>query len=153
MASLGANPQFLSEPPPDHFCPVCMEALIEPYLTDCGHHFCYTCRGRLLASGKSGCPECCEQDFLTDARLNKHLQRQVNSLKVRCQHHEVGCQWVGELRYLQEHLDPVIAERLSARHVIAEYCVEIVCLYICIYIYIYMSRLGMQSVHMARPIL
>ena len=43
----------------------------------------------------------------------------------------------------------IIAERLSARHVIAEYCVEIVCLYICIY----MSRLGMQSVHMARPIL
>ena len=32
----------------------------------------------------------------------------MNSLKVRCQHHEVGCQWVGELRYLQEHLDPVI---------------------------------------------
>ena len=41
----------------------------------------------------------------------------------------------------------IIAERLSARHVIAEYCVEIVCLYICmyvyIYVYIYMSRLGM----------
>ena len=36
------------------------------------------------------------------------MQRQVNSLKVRCQHHEEGCQWVGELRYLQEHLDPVI---------------------------------------------
>ena len=28
----------------------------------------------------------------------------------------------------------IIAERLSARHVIAEYCVEIVCLYIYIYI-------------------
>ena len=108
MESLGANPQFLSDPPPDHFCPVCTEALSEPYLTDCGHHFCYTCRGRLLASGKSECPECREQDALTDARLNKHLQRQVNSLKVRCQHHEVGCQWVGELRYLQEHLDPVM---------------------------------------------
>ena len=53
-------------------------------------------------------PECREQYALTDARLNKHLQRQVNSLKVRCQHHEVGCQWVGELRYLQEHLDPVM---------------------------------------------
>ena len=108
MESLGAYPQFLSEPPPDHFCPVCTEALLEPHLTDCGHHICYTCRGRLLASGKSDCPECREQDALTDARLNKHLQRQVNSLKVRCQHHEVGCQWVGELRYLQEHLDPVI---------------------------------------------
>ena len=100
--------ECLSEPPPDYLCPICIYPLTEPYLTDCGHHFCYTCRGRLLASGKSGCPECREQDALTDARLNKHLQRQVNSLKVRCQHHEVGCQWVGELRYLQEHLDPVI---------------------------------------------
>ena len=77
-------------------------------MTDCGHHICYTCRGRLLASGKSECPVCREQDALTDARLNKHLQRQVNSLKVRCQHHEVGCQWVGELRYLKEHLDPLL---------------------------------------------
>ena len=100
--------EYLSEPPPDYLCPICIYPLTEPYLTDCGHHFCYTCRGRLLASGKSECPECREQDALTDARLNKHLQRQVNSLKVRCQHHEVGCQWVGELRYLQEHLDPVI---------------------------------------------
>ena len=30
----------------------------------------------------------------------------------------------------------IVAERLSARHVIAEYCVEIVCLYIIIYIYV-----------------
>ena len=108
MDTLIKNLELLSEPPPDCLCPICTYPLTEPYLTDCGHHFCYTCRGRLLASGKSGCPECREQDALTDARLNKHLQRQVNSLKVRCQHHEVGCQWVGELRYLQEHLDPVI---------------------------------------------
>ena len=100
--------EFLSEPPQDYLCPICTYPLSDPYLTDCGHHFCYTCRGRLLTSGKSECPECREQDVLTDARLNKHLQRQVNSLKVRCQHHEVGRQWVGELRYLQEHLDPVI---------------------------------------------
>ena len=100
--------EFLSEPPPDYLCPICTHPLSDPYLTDCGHHFCYTCRGRLLASGKTECPECREQDALSDARLNKHLQRQVNSLKVRCQHHEVGCQWVGELRYLQKHLDPAV---------------------------------------------
>ena len=74
------NLLFVSEPPLDHFCPVCTDPLSEPYLTDCGHHFCYTCRGRLLASGKSECPECREQDALTDARLNKHLQRQVNNV-------------------------------------------------------------------------
>ena len=64
------------------------------------------CRGRLLASGEEQCPECREPHILKDARLNKHLQRQVNGLKVRCQHYDVGCEWVGELRYLQQHLDP-----------------------------------------------
>ena len=38
---------------------------------------------------------------------------------------------------VQEENGEVIAERLSARHVIVEYCVEIVCLYICIYLCIY----------------
>ena len=57
------------------------------------------------------CPECNEPNGAKDARLNKHLQRQVNSLKVRCQHHEVGCQWVGELTFLKEHLDPSASRR------------------------------------------
>ena len=106
MAYLGQGIQFIVEPSDDHLCPICTEPLMEPYLTDCGHHFCYTCRGRLLASGTMQCPQCREPDVLKDARLNKHLQRQVNGLKVRCQYHEVGCEWVGELLYLQEHLDP-----------------------------------------------
>ena len=99
------NIKFLSEPIPDHLCPICIDPLTEPYLTDCGHHCCYSCRQHLLTSGKTGCPVCRELNVLTNAHLNKHLQRQVYTLK-RCQHHEVGCQWVGELRYLQEHLDP-----------------------------------------------
>ena len=100
--------KFVDEPSNDQLCPICVEPLIQPFLTDCGHYLCYTCRGRLLASGKDECPECREPNGAKDARLNKHLQRQLNSLKVRCQHHEVGCQWVGELMYLKEHLDPLL---------------------------------------------
>ena len=106
--SVATGFKFVSEPTNDHLCPICVEPLIQPFLTDCGHYLCYTCRGRLLASGKDECPECREPSGAKDARLNKHLQRQVNSLKVRCQHHEVGCQWVGELMYLKEHLDPLL---------------------------------------------
>ena len=101
MASLGKNILFAIEPSDDNLCPICTEPLMEPYLTDCAHYLCYTCRSRLLASGKEQCPECRESNILKDARLNKLLKRQVNGLKVRCQHHEVGCEWVGELRYLQ----------------------------------------------------
>ena len=108
MESLGRGLKFVNEPDDEYFCPICVEPLIQPFLTECGHYLCYTCRGRLLASGKDECPECREPNGAKDARLNKHFQRQVNSFKVRCQHHEVGCQWVGELMYLKEHLDPLL---------------------------------------------
>ena len=39
------------------------------------------------------------------ARLDKYLKRKVNNLKVHCEHHKEGCEWVGEVRYLQDHLD------------------------------------------------
>ena len=108
MDSFTTEFKFVNEPSNEQLCPICFEPLIQPFLTDCGHYLCYTCRGRLLASGKDECPECREPNGAKDARLNKHLQRQVNSLKVRCQLYEVGCQWVGELMYLKEHLDPLL---------------------------------------------
>ena len=97
---------FITEPPKSRFCPICFELLTEPYLSDCGHHVCCQCRTRLLASNKKKCPECRQPDVLSSARLNKFLQREINDLKVRCQHHREGCKWTGEMRDLQSHLDP-----------------------------------------------
>ena len=99
---------FVNEPPQDYLCPVCAELLTEPFLNlNCGHHICRTCRGRLLASRKTECPVCRKPNSLEDARLNLHFQRLVYDLMVYCKHHEEGCKWKGELRSLQEHLDPV----------------------------------------------
>ena len=98
---------FVIAPPQDRFCPVCTELLTEPFLSDCGHHVCRECRGRIMASGKTECPTCRGPNLLSDARLNKHLQREIYDLKVHCKHHEAGCQWVGELRDLTDHLDLV----------------------------------------------
>ena len=97
---------FVTEPPKNRFCPVCFELLIDPFLNDCGHHVCRKCRTRLLADGNNECPECREKDVLSSARLNKFLQREINDLEVRCQHHKEGCRWTGEVRDLQNHLDP-----------------------------------------------
>ena len=97
---------FITEPPKSRFCPICFDLLTEPYLSDCGHHVCCQCRTRLLTSIKNECPECREPDVLSSARLNKFLQREINDLKVRCQHHREGCEWTGEVRDLQSHLDP-----------------------------------------------
>ena len=142
---------FVVAPPQDRFCPVCTELLTEPFLSDCGHHVCRECHKRIMATRKTKCPTCQEPNVLKTARLNKHLQREIYDLKVRCKHHvpeaslpalpfdthttaalpstgttaapppptgtcttatlpplrRVGCQWVGELRDLIDHLDPV----------------------------------------------
>ena len=97
---------FITKPPKSRFCPICFDLLTEPYLSDCGHHVCCQCRTRLIASNNKECPECREPDVLSSARLNKFLQREINDLKVRCQHHRKGCEWTGEVRDLQSHLDP-----------------------------------------------
>ena len=98
---------FVVAPPQDRFCPVCTELLTEPFLSDCGHHVCRECHKRIIASGKTECPTCRGPNLLSNARLNRHLQREIYDLKVRCKYHEAGCKWVGELRDLTGHLDPV----------------------------------------------
>ena len=97
---------FITEPSKSRFCPICFDLLTEPYLSDCGHHVCCQCRTRLIASNNEVCPECREPDVLSNARLNRSLQREINDLMVRCQHHREGCEWTGEVRDLQSHLDP-----------------------------------------------
>ena len=88
----------------DYRCPICTEPLTEPYLSiECGHHFCRQCRNRLL---KPECPTCRQQDALKNAVFDKNLQRKVNSLQVRCSNCKEGCEWVGELKDLYNHLDP-----------------------------------------------
>ena len=94
----------------DYQCLICYELftepLSEPFITDCGHLCCRKCCDRLLDSSKTECPTCREPEMLTSARCDKYLQRVVRSLEVRCSDYEVGCEWVGELRDLHDHLDP-----------------------------------------------
>ena len=98
---------FIAEPPKSRFCPIGFELLTEPYqIVKCGHHVCQQCHTQLLTNGKKECPVCREPDALSSAHLDKFLQREINDLKVRCQLHMEGCEWTGELRDLQSHLDP-----------------------------------------------
>ena len=67
---------------------------------------CGTCRDQLLTTGELDCPVCHKTSVLRNACLNKQLQHEVNSLKVHCEHHDKGCEWMGAVRDLQKHLDP-----------------------------------------------
>ena len=94
------------EPPPEslrHECPICLQILREPRLIDCcGHNFCAACIGRVEDDGRP-CPLCNEPLFTTMA--NKGLKRDLNEFRVHCPHHLFGCEWVGELGKVDEHLN------------------------------------------------
>ena len=96
--------EFVGVPDGGYFCPVCQDLLTDPFQPECGHPLCRHCRDLLLSTKKVECPTCRKSNALSYARYDNYLHRKVNSVKVHCQHHKEGCKWVGEVRYLQDHL-------------------------------------------------
>ena len=93
--------EFVEQPPKDFFCPVTFAVLLEPYLTQCcGNHLSQETYQRL--QGKN-CPVCRERNLVSVK--DKFHMRRVLSLKVRCPHKAEGCEWQGELRSLEQHLN------------------------------------------------
>ncbi len=126
---VGFDCDFL-EPPPEHLlqseCPVCLQIIREPHqVTCCGNSFCYSCIQQVKDDNKS-CPTC-NQEGLSDFP-DKRLERSLYALKVRCSYQKDGCEWIGELGQLDEHLnnDPLPEKQLEG-------CgfVEFDCLYNC----------------------
>ena len=69
---------------------------------ECGASFCQTCIEPTLKE-KKPCPLCNGQFMaLFPAR---QLQRTLNSLQVYCSFKDAGCEWVGELGAMNEHLN------------------------------------------------
>ena len=98
------NVVFVEEVPKDLHCPLCLDVLTEPYLTDCGHHFCNHCLTPLIAN-KEPCPVCRETDY--EVMRNLAVERQINNLKVYCSFREQGCKWIGTRKELKEHVKSV----------------------------------------------
>ena len=100
----GYDCEFVDSPSKTLECPVCLLTLRDPHVTTCcGNYLCEPCFLRVLAD-RGTCPLCNDAEF--NAFLHKGVQREINALKVRCVHQDQGCQWVGELGYLQQHLLP-----------------------------------------------
>ena len=98
---------FVSDPPKvlQTECSICLCVLREPYLVDCecGNSFCKTCIAEPIKSDHKTCPLCNVQ--FTTTMPNRRLQRTLNELQVYCCHKEAGCEWVGELGSLPQHLN------------------------------------------------
>ncbi|XP_062508315.1 TNF receptor-associated factor 6-like [Corticium candelabrum] len=92
-------------------CPICFLVLREPKLTDCGHHFCANCFADLPLEGAvparvecyTSCPSCRSRLTKLEIFSNNALKREILNLMIKCDRHEKGCEWVGELRYKETH--------------------------------------------------
>ena len=105
QAQYGGYDLTFTKPVPDRFnCNICTKVLHDPHLTACcGQHFCESCLDHWFKKQKTTCPLCREKNF--NHFLNKALKREIDDLEIRCTKQGLGCQWVGELRTLQTHLD------------------------------------------------
>ena len=96
---------FVKDPPEElqTECSVCLCVLREPYLVDCcGYSFCRSCIETVKSENKP-CPLCAVQ--FTTCIPDKRLQRTLNDFRVYCSHKGGGCDWVGSLGNLTQHLN------------------------------------------------
>ena len=99
----GYDYQFVSNPPDELICSICLSVLRDTNLTDCcGNHFCQLCIWRIKNEGKP-CPLCQEKYY--NIMLDKSIIRRVKELKIKCPSCGHGCEWVGELGSIERHLD------------------------------------------------
>ena len=92
------NMTVIDEYPVSFECPICLLLMKIPLiLSCCGKKFCADCLER--ASGDK-CP-LCRQPFTS--MVEKQLQREILDLKAKCNIDQ--CNWIGELRNFEAHLD------------------------------------------------
>ena len=101
----GSEFDFIEKPSEEYLCPVTFELLLDPVQTSfcCGNHLSRGVAETLQAEGKP-CPLCKETPLRTTD--DRFFKRKVRQLKVRCNNKSAGCEWVGELGELDNHLKP-----------------------------------------------
>ncbi len=126
QADKGFDCEFV-EPPPERFvqseCPVCFLIIREPHqVTCCGKKFCKACIGHIKVT-KNSCPICNIEEFSNFP--DKGVKQLLYDLKVCCSHQKDGCEWTGELRQLDEHLntDPQPEKQLDGCQFVAIDCI------------------------------
>ena len=99
--------QFVSDPPQDYICQICMKVLQEPHVTECcGQHFCKGCLEKWFEKnhGDKVCPHCKEADIVHI--LYKPLQRKINKLEIHCSNRELGCEVIMKVEDIDFHFSP-----------------------------------------------
>ena len=103
---IGGYDCSFTDTPHDRFiCRICHLPSREPYLSVCcGHLFCKSCLDNIKNTSTItyACPICRNTEFVTFP--NKQADREIKSLHIYCTNKEKGCEWQGELNYINNHL-------------------------------------------------
>ena len=99
----GFDCEFIDQPPRRSQCPICLLVPRDPQQTICcGKAFCKVCISKIREKNQP-CPTCKAEDFLNYPDVA--LQQELYSSKVYCTNRSHGCDWKGELRELDRHLN------------------------------------------------
>jgi len=105
-SSGGFEYQFVNSLPDMFVCKICHLPSRSPHLTMCcGHVFCKSCLDemkKVKSIVHTICPVCRDEEFVTFP--NKQIDREVKSLQVYCTNKDRGCEWQGEVNYIDNHL-------------------------------------------------
>lgn len=92
------GPNFIEPFPEELKCLRCCHVAISPQqFTCCGKLCCLSC----FHGTQKRCPSCKKQNLV---HVDQASDRAIKDLKVKCNNHQEGCEWTGELRDLQGHL-------------------------------------------------
>ena len=104
----GYELEFLEKVPVFSICPICTSVARNPLQsTCCGKIFCSSCLIALNNSERSyerhrTCPHC-RKEPMGHCYPDRNSERLIMDLTVKCENHERGCEWTGELRNLKAH--------------------------------------------------
>ena len=98
----GEHEYDFAEPIHERFiCSICMKVIKDPHLlVCCGHKCCTVCLENWAIQSPSGCPYC---QLSGEHVVEKGMKSEIESFKILCPYQYNGCEWIGELRNLQDH--------------------------------------------------
>lgn len=88
-------------------CIICIKVVRDPHLTGCcGQIFCASCLSHWTEKAKKpNCPHCRAGGDEFHHILDKRAKREVDALQMRCRNKKQGCNWIGELTGVKNHLE------------------------------------------------